>query len=89
MKPGPNFHERRFPQTDCLFQSGYGRWHGGWSNDDGEFRRRRNLGREYLLEAARERTKEMVVLGVLLLAAAWPVISVTIEIMRFYKAHHH
>jgi len=87
MKPECQFDKRRFPETDCFFQSGYGRWRGGWSDDDGESRRRRNLGREYLVEAARERTKEMLVLGVLLLAAVWPVISVMIEITRFYKTH--
>ena len=86
MKPSFEFEGQRFPRTDCFFQSGAGRWHGYWPNDDGEFRRH-NIGRQYLIEAARERAKEMVVLGVLLLAAAWPAILVMIEVARFYKTH--
>ena len=82
MKPLCQFGRRGFPQTDCLFQTYAGRWH-GW--DDEPFRRRRNLGREYLIEAARERAKEMVVLGILLFASAWPTILVIIEVARLYK----
>jgi len=49
------------------------------------FSPRYNLGREYLIEAARERAKEMAVFGILLLAAAWPVIAMIVEVVRFYK----
>lgn len=85
MKPSDQFRDRRFPRTDCFFQAFTGRWH-GW--DDEPFGPRHNLGREYLIEAARERSKEMAVLGILLLAAVWPAISVMIEIVRFYQTHH-
>jgi hypothetical protein len=83
VKPICQFEERGFPRTDCFFQTYNGRWH-GW--DDAEpFRPRYNLGREYLVEAARERAKEMAVFGILLIAAAWPVIAMIVEVVRFYK----
>ena len=86
MKPGFQFESDRFPRTDCFFQAYAGRWR-GW-DDDEAFRPRRNLGREYLVEAARERTKEMIVLGILLFASAWPVILVMIEVGRLYNREH-
>lgn len=86
MKPHFQFDNPRFPRTDYFFQSGADRWHGHWPHDDGDFRRY-NLGREYLIEAARERAKEMAVLGILLLAAAWPTVLVMIEVARLYKNH--
>ena len=84
MKPRCQFGKSGFPRTDCFFQSDAGRWY-GW--DDEPFRRPHNLGREYLIEAARERAKEMVVLGILLFAATWPMILVIIEVARLYKSH--
>ncbi len=83
MKPICQFEERGFPRTDCFFQTYNGRWH-GWGDEE-PFQRRHNLGREYLIEAARERAKEMAVFGILLLAAAWPVIAMIVEVVRFYK----
>ena len=85
MKPTTQFDKECFPRTDCFFQSGVGGCHGYWPNDDGESRRY-NLGREYLIEAARERAKEMAVFGIILFAAAWPVILMIIEVVRFYRA---
>ena len=86
MKPHFQFDKPRFPRTDYFFQSGADRWFGNWSNGDGEFRRH-NVGREYLIEAARERTKEMAVLCILLFSAAWPTVLVMIEVARLYKNH--
>lgn len=86
MKPSFQFDEHRFPRTDCFFQSRADRWGGFWSNDGGDFRPH-NIGREYLIEAARERAKEMVVLAILLCAAAWPTVLVMIEVARLYKNH--
>ena len=86
MKPSSQFEDRRFPRTDCFFQAYDGRWH-GW--DDGEpFRPRHNLGREYLIEAARERAREMAVLGIILFASVWPAIAMVIEVVRYYKGRH-
>jgi hypothetical protein len=84
MKPVCQFEERGFPQTDCFFQASAGRWH-GWNDEP--FRPRPNLGRDYLVEAARERAKEMAVLGILLIAATWPIVLVIIEVARLYKSH--
>ena len=81
MKPSFQFDDNRFPRTGCFFQAGAGRWHGNWSNDDGEFRRH-NLGREYLIEAARERAKEMAAFAVILIAAAWPVIYMIVTVVQ-------
>ncbi|PYK03343.1 MAG: hypothetical protein DME63_03440 [Verrucomicrobia bacterium] len=82
MKPTAQFDKECFPGTDCFFQSGAGRWHGYWSSDDdGQFRRY-NLGREYLIESARERAKEMAVFAVILVAAAWPVIYMIVSVVQ-------
>ena len=84
MKPSCQFEDRRFPRTDCFFQA----YTGGWPNwEDEPFRRRHNLGRDYLIESARERTKDMVVLGILLFASVWPIILVMIEVARLHKGH--
>jgi hypothetical protein len=86
VKPICQLEQRGFQRTDCFFQTHAGRWH-GWG--DGEpFRRCHNLGREYLIEAARERTKEMIVFAILLFAAAWPTVLVIIEVTRLYKNRH-
>ena len=84
MKPSCQFEGQRFPRVDCLFQTYSGRWH-GWS--DSEPVRRPNLGREYLIEAARERKKEMFVFGVILVAAAWPLIYMIITIWDVLHRH--
>jgi hypothetical protein len=79
VKPGCQFESCRFPRTDSFFQASGGRWH-GW--DDNEPFRRHNLGREYLIEAARERAKEMAAFAVILVAAAWPVIYMLMTIWQ-------
>jgi len=85
VKPICQFEERKFPRTDYFFQAYAGRWHSG--DDDQPFRRRHNLGREYLIESARERAKEMAVLGILLCAAAWPTVLVIVEVVRLHHRH--
>jgi hypothetical protein len=87
VKPKPEIEGGRFPRTDYFFHSGGDRWHGYWSGDDGRQFRRHNLGREYLVESARERAKEMAVLGILLCAAAWPTVLVIIEVVRLHQRH--
>jgi hypothetical protein len=76
----------RFPQTDYFFHSGFDQWRGGnfWPND-GEDRSERkfyNLGREYRIEAARERAKEMAVFGLIVLTSAWPVLYMIITVVK-------
>jgi hypothetical protein len=82
VKPKFPLEDGGFPKTDCFFQSGAGRWHGYSPNDDGSRFRRYNLGREYLIEAARERAKEMAVFAVILIAAAWPVIYMIVTVVQ-------
>jgi hypothetical protein len=77
----------RFPQTDYFFHSGFGHWHGRYfSPYDGEeryrFRNFYNLGREYRIEAARERAKEMAVFAVIVLTSAWPVLYMVVTVVK-------
>jgi len=64
--------EGQFPHTDYFFHSGFGHWHGGYfSPYDGEdrhgVRNFYNLAREFRIEAARERAKEMAVFALIAL----------------------
>jgi hypothetical protein len=77
----------RFPQTDYFFHSGFGQSHGGqfWSHDGEDkfrFRKLFDLGREYRLEAARERAREMAVFLVIVLTSAWPVLYMVFSIVQ-------
>ena len=77
----------RFPPTDYCFHSGFGHWHGGhFSPYDGEdksdFSNFYNLGRQYRLEAARERAKEMAVFGLIVLTSAWPVLYMVVTVVK-------
>jgi hypothetical protein len=76
----------RFPQTDYFFHSGFGQWHGHFWSSDGEdrsrFRNLFDLGREYRIEAARERAREMAAFAVIVLTSAWPVVYMVVTIVR-------
>jgi hypothetical protein len=86
----PMFHsaagKRHFPQTDYFFHSGFGEWRGYASPDDGdsrsEFRNFYNLGREFRIEAARERAKEMAVFALIVATSAWPVIYMVVTVVK-------
>jgi hypothetical protein len=86
----PTFHsaavkKRRFPPTDYCFQSGMGNSRGYSSHDDdgrSEFRDFYNLSREFRMVCARERAKEMWVFGLVVLAAAWPVIYMIVTVVN-------
>ena len=84
MKPHSQFEDGRFPRIDSFFQAYSGRWH-GWGDD--EPLHRHNLGRQYLLESARERSKEMAVFGIILIAAAWPVIYMLVTVWQVLHRH--
>jgi len=75
-----------FPQTDYFFHSGSGGWQGHSSSHDGEdrseFRTFYNLSREFMIESARERVKEMAVFGVVVVASVWPVIYMVITVVK-------
>jgi hypothetical protein len=87
MKPmGPSAPgNRRFPQTDYFFHSGFGQWR-YWSPYDGDdqsaFRNFYNLGREFRIEAARERAREVAVFAVIVVTSAWPVIYMVITVVK-------
>ncbi len=88
MKPAcPLVSDRgRFPQTDYCFQSGFEHWRGSsfpYDGDgDSDVRRFHNFSREFLLESARERTKEMFVFALVVLAAAWPVAYMVVSVVE-------
>ena len=75
-----------FPHTDCFFHSGFGHWHGHpWSSDGEDQSRFRNLfdlGREYRIEAARERAREMAAFAVIVLTSAWPVVYMIVTVVK-------
>jgi hypothetical protein len=78
--------KRPFPETDYLFHSGFGQWRGHFWSSDGEdrsrFRNLVNLGREYRIEAARERAREMAAFAVIVLTSAWPVIYMIVTVVK-------
>ncbi len=86
MKPvfEPPARRRRFPLTDYSFQSGLGEWRGYSSSgdDDSDVRKFHNLHREFLLESARERTREMVAFAIVALVAFWPVIYMLVTVVK-------
>jgi hypothetical protein len=86
VKPTCQFEKKQFPKTDCFFHSGMGEWRGySWpyDGDEGsEFRRFHDFSRKFLIESARERTKEMVVFAIVVLASAWPVIYMIVTVVK-------
>jgi hypothetical protein len=91
MKPTGAFptNTRRFPITECFFNSGLGRWHGFSSPYDGdgdsESRKFHNFSREFLMESARERAREMAVFLLVLVTSAWPVIYMVISVVKLLQ----
>lgn len=80
MKLPPPFvrgKSHHFPIVDACFQGDFSDWRGSsWSDDDDDSPARRfsRFNRELLLESQRERQREMVVFGVVMVLAAWPVL---------------
>jgi len=77
----------KFPHTDYFFHSGFGQWRGGYFSpyDGGDrygFRNFYNLGREYRIEAARERAREMAVFALIVLTSAWPVLYMVVTVVK-------
>jgi hypothetical protein len=76
----------RFPQTEYFLHSGFGQLHGHFWSSDGEdrsrFRNLFNLGREYRIEAARERAREMAAFAVIVLTSAWPVVYMIVTVVK-------
>ena len=80
----------RFPQTDYFFHAGFGQWRGHfWSSDGEDGSRSRHLfdlGREYRIEAARERAREMAVFAVIILTSAWPVVYMIVTVVKLLSS---
>lgn len=78
--------KRSFPLTDYSFQSGFGTWRGFSSPyDDGgnsDSRRFHNFSREFIMESARERAKEMAVFVLVIAVSAWPVIYMVVTVVQ-------
>ena len=71
-----------------FFQSGSGFLVGYSPGNDGERRRFHNLSREFLTESAREQKREMFVLSLIVLASAWPVISMIVTVVHLICTRH-
>jgi hypothetical protein len=88
MKPtsGSASKKRRFPLTDYSFQSGFGEWRGHSSPYDGDegsdSRKFHNFCREFIMESARERAKEMAVFALVVVVTAWPVIYMAVTVVK-------
>ncbi len=76
--------DRRFPLTDYFYHSGLGEWRYHSSPDDGDEARRKfhDFSREFLLESARERAKEMAVFAIMVVVSAWPVIYMIVSVVK-------
>ncbi len=78
--PFPSRARRRFLVTDFCLQGDLSNWRsgsswpgGGGDDDDTPARRFNRFNCEFLAESKRERDREMLVLGLVMLVAAWPV----------------
>ena len=78
----------RFPSPECCLQSGFN-FSRGYSSpfDDGNHRFH-NLRRQYLTASAHEQKCELFVLTLIVLACAWPVISMVVTVVQLYSRQH-
>lgn len=60
----------------------------GYSPSNDGHRRFHNLSREFLTESAREQRRELFVLSLLVLASAWPVISMVVTVVHLICTRH-
>lgn len=91
MKPQPPFAPRRFPITDCAFQSNLSDWRSSsWGDDDDwAFHRFNEFNREFRRESLRERRREMVAFAVMMLIIAWPILYMVYTIAVLLLERHH
>jgi hypothetical protein len=76
-----------WPEPACFFQSGSGFSVGYSPSNDGR-RPFHNLSREFLTESAREQKRELFVLSLIVLASAWPVISMVVTVVHLICTRH-
>jgi len=88
MKPQPLFPDARrrpSPLTDYCFQSDLSDWRGAFwpddNDDDSPAHRFNELNREFLRESRRERQREVIVFGLVMLIAAWPVLYMVYSVI--------
>ncbi len=79
---------RKQLQTGYFFQSGSGFPVGYSPFNDGGDRPFHNLSREFLTESAREQKRELFVLSLIVLASAWPVISMVVTVVQLICTRH-
>ena len=76
----------RFPRTDWFFRSGIENWRGYASPYEGDDRQAlrnfHSLRREFLIETARERAREMAVFAIVMVVAAWPVVYMVVSVIK-------
>jgi hypothetical protein len=88
MKPPPpcaRSGKRRFPLIEAYFQSDLSDWRGSsgaGDDDDSPARRFNAFNRQFLRESRREGDREMLVLGFIMLIAAWPVFYMLYSVVR-------
>lgn len=92
MKPQPPFSDgasRNFPSIDFSFQSDLSDWRGsswpggGGDDDDSPAHRFHRYNQEFRREMMRERQREWIFFGVLMLIVAWPVFYALYCVIRF------
>ena len=77
----------RLPEAGYFFHSGSGFPVGYSPHNDGD-RHFHNLSREFLTESAREQKRELFVLSLIVLASAWPVISMIVTVVHLLCTRH-
>jgi hypothetical protein len=77
----------RLPEAGYFFQSGSG-FPVGYSPSNDGHRPFHNLSREFLTESAREQKRELFVLSLIVLASAWPVISMVVTVVQLICTRH-
>lgn len=94
MKPQPpsaRGAKPRFPIVHACFQGDFRDWHGSpWpgGDDDSPARRFGRFNRELLEESRRERQCEMLIFGVIMVVAAWPVCAMSWHVLRLFLHGH-
>lgn len=94
MKPQPfSTHGApgRFPIVHACFQGNFRDWRSSsWpgGDDDSPARRFSRFNRELLAESRRERQREMLVFGVIMLVAAWPVGAMVWNLVSLFLHRH-
>ncbi len=77
-----------FSDFGFYFRSGSYHGGGGFDPPDEERPRFHHLSRQFLVESAREQTRELFVLGLIVLTSAWPVFSMVVTVVHILGQPH-